>query len=566
MESGAMDDYPTILLIEDEPQLRDNLQTLLQRAGYRVTAAAHGMEGIQQIGGEPFDLVITDLVMPVMDGFQVMDYLRVHCPETVVVVITAYASTESAIAALRKGAYDYLSKPLDVDLVQCVVARALEKARMHKALQRSLVELKMHEEQLLKAHDELERRVEERTTALALANADLQKQIAARQRMEEELLRARKLESVGVLAAGIAHDFNNLLTGILGNISLAKEFVETDAKTVACLSAAEQACQRATALTQQLLTFAKGGTPVRRTVSLVELLKDSVGFALRGANVRSDLQIAADLWPVDVDAGQINQVIHNVVRNAMQAMPDGGTVQVRADNVVLGAGASFSLPEGRYVKITVQDHGYGISREVLSNIFDPYFTTRAEGSGLGLTTAYAIVTKHDGSINVTSEVGVGTTVTIYLPASQQASPSAQTRPPVSRRGSGKILVMDDEEMICTLLRQILGRLGYTVECVQDGREAVAVYQQAQAEGQPFVAVILDQTIPGGMGGLETLTQLRALDAHVTALISSGYADDPVMADWAQYGFSGAVAKPYTITQLQEALHRVLQGDENPQST
>jgi CheY-like chemotaxis protein/anti-sigma regulatory factor (Ser/Thr protein kinase) len=260
---------------------------------------------------------------------------------------------------------------------------------------------------------------------------------------------------------------------------------------------------------------------------------------------------------VDVDAGQINQVVHNVVLNAMQAMPGGGTVQVRAENVVLAAGVSFPLPEGQYVKITVQDSGCGIPKEVLANIFDPYFTTKPEGSGLGLTTAYAIVIKHEGYITIASEVGVGTTVVIYLPASQKAMVSAQTRSPVLLSGSGRILVMDDEEMIRNVLRELLESLGCTVECVQDGTEAVAAYQRAQAAGQPFAVVILDYTIPGSIGGLETLARLRAIDPQVTALISSGYANNPVMADWAYYGFSGVVAKPYTIAQLQEALHNVL---------
>ena len=552
-----MEDHQTILLIEDELQLRDDLQLLLQSAGYQVTTAANGAEGLQQLREQPFDLVITDLIMPGVDGFQVMDDLRDHSPETVVVAMTGYVSTESAIQALRKGAYDYLTKPLDVDLMHSVVARAMEKVRLQKDLQRSLAEVQAREEQLLKAHNELEQRVEERTAALAQANAALVEQIAERQRMEDELLKVRKIESLGVFAAGIAHDFNNLLTGILGYISLAQVVARIDAKVIAYLSEAEQACQRATALTQQLLTFAKGGAPVRHTVSMVELLKESVGFALRGANVRGDIQMAADLWPVDVDAGQMSQVVHNVVLNAVQAMPGGGTIEVRAENIAFEADAPFPLVEGQYVQITLQDYGCGIPKEVLSNIFDPYFTTKAEGSGLGLATAYAIVTKHDGYITVTSEVGLGTTVVIYLPASQHALVSAQPRPLIPLSGSGRILVMDDEEVIRNLLRELLETLGYTVECVQDGAEAVAVYQCAQAAGQPFAMVILDYTIPGGMGGLETLHRLRAIDPQVKALISSGYANNPVMADWAYYGFRGVVAKPYTMAQLQETLHNVL---------
>jgi PAS domain S-box-containing protein len=375
---------------------------------------------------------------------------------------------------------------------------------------------------------------------------------------EAELLRAQKLESIGVLAGGIAHDFNNLLTGILGNISLAKLLVSTDAKVVARLTEAEKACQRATALTQQLLTFAKGGAPVRQTVSLAPLLTESITFALRGSNVRADFRIAADLWPVDADSGQMSQVLHNVVLNAAQAMPGGGTVEVRADNVVLGAGASLSLPEGRYIKIAVQDHGCGMPRDVLPKIFDPYFTTKAAGSGLGLATVHAIVAKHDGYIRVDSQVGEGTTVVIYLPASPQTVTPAPTGPDVPLVGHGRILVMDDEAMIGDLLRASLTRLGYEVECVRDGRAAIVAYQRAQAAGQPFAAVILDSTIPGGMGGRHTLAHLRTLNPQVVALLSSGYTNDPMLANYTQYGFRGIIAKPYTVKELQEALQRVLQ--------
>jgi CheY-like chemotaxis protein len=365
-----------------------------------------------------------------------------------------------------------------------------------------------------------------------------------------------------VLAGGIAHDFNNLLTGILGNISLARMFAGSDERIVKRLMQAEKACQRATGLTQQLLTFSTGGIPIRRTVSIAELLRESTNFVLRGSNVRATLTIAEDLWPVDADAGQLNQVMHNVVLNAAQATPHGGTVQVQAANMVLQPGSTLPLQEGRYLKISVTDHGSGIPADILSNIFDPYFTTKDHGSGLGLTTAYTIVAKHNGHMTVTSQVGVGTTFTIYLLASEHSVPSPQNLPATPTRNTGRILVMDDEEAIRDLLSDMLTTLGYESVCTRNGAEAIAAYQHARAAGEPFLAAILDITIPGGMGGKETMASLRALDPQVKAVISSGYAQDPIMADFTQYGFSAVVAKPYTVDGLQHALRRVLQGGQS----
>ena len=349
----------------------------------------------------------------------------------------------------------------------------------------------------------------------------------------------RKIESVGVLAGGIAHDFNNLLTGILGNISLAKMLLGgAEARVAARLTEAEHACQRATALTQQLLTFARGGAPIRHTVALHDVLHEFVTFALHGTTVRSDMSIPATLWPVDGDEGQLSQVLHNIVLNAVQAMPQGGTVQVRAENVAWTTSLPLPLQEGRYIKITVRDHGGGIPAAALPNIFDPYFTTKPSGRGLGLATAYAIVTKHDGHLTVESEEGIGTTFSLYLPASPQPLAAVPVAEAVPLGGSGRILVMDDDVVIRDLLREMLTSMGYTVAAACDGTEVLALFQRAQAEDHPFHAVILDNTIPGGMGGQDTITHLRALDPQVKALISSGYATDPVMADYAPYGFDG----------------------------
>jgi PAS domain S-box-containing protein len=382
--------------------------------------------------------------------------------------------------------------------------------------------------------------------------------VSVQQRMEAELLRVRKIESVGVLAGGIAHDFNNLLTGILGNISLAKRLTGKPEAIMRRLEEAEKACERATALTHQLLTFSKGGAPVRETASIEELLYESVAFALRGASVAANFYVGNNLWPVDIDEGQMNQVFHNVVINAVHAMPEGGTITVRADNIVLGGGEGLPLPAGRYVAMAVEDTGIGIPHDLLQDIFDPYITTKEDGHGLGLATAYVIVRKHEGTMTVESQEEVGTSVRIYLPASSSTLVPASTPVAITSVGGGRILVMDDEEMIRDLLQGLLSSLGYDVVCVCEGTEALEAYRQARGAGQPFDAVILDHTIPGGMGGLKTMTRLRELDPQVKALISSGYAEIPVMANWSAYGFRGAIPKPYAVEQLQETLGRVLQ--------
>jgi PAS domain S-box-containing protein len=385
----------------------------------------------------------------------------------------------------------------------------------------------------------------------------LLRDITDRKRLEEELLKAKKLESIGVLAGGIAHDFNNILNAILASVSLAKRYADPHGKTVERLTVAENACRRAAELTHQLLTFARGGAPIRRTAAITDLIRDSVDFALRGSNVRVDLTLPAHLWPVEIDSGQIHQVLHNVVLNAKQAMPQGGVIAIQADNLPGDATLPPLLPKGRWVKITLRDHGCGIPADQLSKIFDPYFTTKANGSGLGLAIAYAIVTKHDGYITVASDVGVGTTVTLYLPAS--AHPLVSTpdppRPAVVRQGRG--LVMDDDAVIRDVLVDILTQLGYQSQCARDGAEAVVLYQQARDAGRPFTAVLLDLTIPGGMGGREAIAHLRAIDPQVCAIVSSGYANDPLMANFSAYGFRGVLSKPYTVEGLNDALQRAI---------
>lgn len=385
--------------------------------------------------------------------------------------------------------------------------------------------------------------------------------ITDRKKMEAELLKAQKLESLGLLAGGIAHDFNNFLMAILGNISLARLEANSPENLSERLMAAERACLRAKDLTQQLLTFSKGGTPIRKLTSIAELIKESAEFVLRGSNARCQFSIADDLWPVEIDVGQMSQVIQNLIINADQALPDGGTITIRAQNVTLDEGNVLPLKAGRYVKISIEDQGIGIPREHLSKIFDPYFTTKQKGSGLGLSIVYSIIKKHDGHITVRSELGRGTTFTIYLPASGEAptreTPETMKTEDASSACGGRILVMDDEDIIRDVTRHILEQLGYDVALARDGEEAIQIYQQAQQCGRPFDAVIMDLTVPGGMGGKEAIKRLRTIDPHVKAIVASGYSNDPIMAHYQAHGFDGVITKPYRIEELRQVLYRVL---------
>ncbi len=381
--------------------------------------------------------------------------------------------------------------------------------------------------------------------------------ITEHKRMQEELLKVEKLESVGVLAGGIAHDFNNILTGIMGNIGLAKMYAKPEGRVYQRLAEAERASMRAKDLTQQLLTFAKGGAPVRQAASIAGLIIDSAGFVVRGTNVRCDFSIPDDLWPVDLDEGQMSQVINNLVINAVQAMPEGGMIRVRAENVTVDEEQMPALKAGRYVQVTVEDQGIGISEEHLPKIFDPYFTTKQKGSGLGLAICYTIVKNHDGTITVDSELGEGATFHVYLPASRKEIPGRRVVEEVVLVGEGRILVMDDEQVVREVAAEMLRHLGYEAETARDGAEAIAKYKKAQEAGRPYDAVIMDLTVPGGLGGKEAIRQLHEIDPEAKAIVSSGYANDAVMANFRQYGFDGVVSKPYSIQELGGRLREVM---------
>ncbi len=381
--------------------------------------------------------------------------------------------------------------------------------------------------------------------------------ITERKRIEKEARRNQNLESIGILAGGIAHDFNNILTIILGNITLSKMYAKPEDKVYKRLVEAEKGAMRAKDLTQQLLTFSKGGAPVKETASIAEFLKESASFALSGSNVKCIFSIPEDIWAVEIDKGQINQVFNNLVINADQAMPEGGILKVNAENITITSADILPLQKGKYVKFSFEDHGIGISSHYLDKIFDPYFSTKTKGSGLGLASAYSVIRNHNGLITVESELGVGTTFYIYLPASEEIIVKKKAETGEALFGKGKILIMDDEDFIREVAGEMVESLGYSAEFASDGAEAIELYGKALKSEEPFAAVIMDLTIPGGMGGKEAVRELLKIDPEVKAIVSSGYSSDPIMSDCKKYGFVGVVAKPYKISELGKTLKEII---------
>jgi two-component system cell cycle sensor histidine kinase/response regulator CckA len=624
-----------ILLVEDHPGSRKNLKRLIERRGHQVVGVGSAEEAEVALAAEPFPFLILDWMLPGKSGVELCRELRAQSngDAMFILLVTARADTADLEQALEAGANDYLTKPLDLELLNVrlsVAERQIrelsERNEARAALQESartmvnvlenttdgfftvdsewkLIYLNAEAETMLaRSRDELlggvlweklpelvgsiceanYRKVMAEQVPMEFEASDPSgkawqeihaypsnggvsvffRDISERKKSESERLTTSKLESLGTLAGGIAHDLNNILTVISGNIGLAQ--IEAPAESgslLGFLSKAGQAAQHAAHLSGQLLTFSKGGTPLKKVVSIGELLEHSAEFSLYGSNLRADFDLAVDLWKAEVDAGQIEQVVNALMLNAREAMSGGGTVRVRARNVVLEEAAEPFLPAGPYVKITITDRGAGIPEDLRAKIFDPYFTTKPTGTGLGLAISYSIVKKHGGLLLLESASPEGSAFAFYLRASDRKLLVPETR--LAQRAyhfnHQRVLVMDDEAAIRELTSQLLGTLGYEVTAVPDGLEAVRIYERALRHGENFQAVILDATVRGGMGGVATIERLRSMDPKVNAIICSGYSDEAALSEFLAYGFRGALPKPFTRSELADALQRTFEG-------
>lgn len=657
-----------ILVVDDTPVNLHLLGRILKGEGYDVRLVPSGKLALISAGKEPPDLVLLDIRMPEMSGYEVCEQLKAddRTRNIPVIFISALRETSDKVKAFSLGGVDYISKPIQKEEV-------LARVRTHLDLQTLQNRLRERNSELTETNEQLHREIEERKQAeaalreseerfrtlvehgadaifmhdfmggilminqqaseslgypkeelLAMNILDFQdygsdrikkgrywedvssdrpllfetrfkpkrgnpfqveirmvrvqlggqnvivsfaRDVQLRKQMEEERLRMNKLESLAVFTGGIAHDFNNLLYIITGNIDLFKEDLELDSDSLRRLDRVETAARRAADLIRELLTFSKGGEPVKKTASVHKLIADTIEIFKKPPDVEFNLNFPPDLPQIEFDEIQMRQVLNNMINNSVEAMPDGGIIDIRAAGVILddpGVVSGIHLEPGGYVTIRIRDRGIGIPKENISYIFDPYFTTKPKGNrkgtGLGLSSAYSIIKKHNGRISVESETATGTVFTICLPVAAEMPgyiPETlvqQIKPP---RTGGRILAMDDEEMIREMLDEMLTLLGYKAQTTRDGDETVALYKRAMQSGEPFTAVILDLTIKDGMDGKETLEKLSEFDPEVKAVISSGYCDDPVMASFKEHGFLDAIPKPYKLKKLGEVLKRVV---------
>jgi len=380
--------------------------------------------------------------------------------------------------------------------------------------------------------------------------------ITAKRKTEKEIQRIENLESLGILAGGIAHDFNNILTGIQGSISIVLEQTG-DKRILDNLYRAERSASEAAQLTKQLLTFSRGGTPVKKIIGIKALIIDTADFILSGSSVSIKYDIPDEIMNINADRGQIAQVIQNLIINAKQAMPDGGKINIKAENVLLNIGEMKGLKQGEYVRITVNDTGSGVPQGDISRIFDPYFTTKEEGSGLGLATSHSIITRHSGTITVSNHPEGGAEFIVTLPASSETERKTEEKEMKISRGSGRVLIMDDDVVVRDVLNVMLEQTGYQSVQSCDGEEAIILYKDALEAGRPFDCVVMDLTIPGGMGGVEAIQHLKKIDPNVIAIVASGYSNDDALSNYEDYGFSGRLEKPFRLKTLAETVRTVI---------
>ncbi|MBF0227488.1 MAG: response regulator [Desulfobacterales bacterium] len=418
---------------------------------------------------------------------------------------------------------------------------------------------KDNQERILQFHNTVIKNELGYITGILFSGEDITEQRIAQEeknKIEEQLRQSQKIEAIGTLAGGIAHDFNNMLGVIIGNTSYALSRLNRDDELFEILSDVHESAKRSQKLTRQLLTFAKGGDPIKKTVNIKEFIKESVNFVTIGTKIICEFDFKDDLWTVEIDVDQLNQAISHLLLNASHAMSEGGIIQIRSENTIIENDRIIPLLPGRYVKISIQDHGLGISEQYLSKIFEPYFSTKQKNSGLGLATTYSIIKKHNGHITVDSKIGEGTIFCIYLPASKRADIKKSEKKEASQdKGHGKILIMDDEESILRMVSRMLNSLGYEPYFSHDGDETIKIYQESLESEKPFDLLILDLTIPGGKGGAETIKRLLDINPNVKAVVSSGYSNDPVMANFKNYGFCEVLPKPYTRNQLMDLLRK-----------
>ncbi|MBU0569059.1 response regulator [bacterium] len=509
----------TILLIEDNSYDVEVIKRALDKATgatFDLVCAVRLSEGLTILARGGIACLLLDLGLPDSRGIDTFTQVYAQAKDIPIVILSGLEDESLAIETLSKGAQDYLVKGKDY-LNTELLTRSIRYAIQRKKTEQDL--------------------------------------FTERRKMEEEIQKIQKLESVGVLAGGIAHDFNNILSAILTNIQIAKMQKREDISKH--LEKVEKAIYRATNLTHQLLTFAKGGAPIKKLGSVIGLLQETAIFVLHGSNVTCEFSIAGDLWPVECDKSQISQAINNFIINAREAMPEGGTVVISAKNLLVEKGKDLPVEEGKYIEISIKDEGIGIPKENIHKIFDPFFTTKHKGDGLGLASAYSIIKNHDGYIKAESKLGVGTTFNVYLPAREERIAIRGKEVEEIPCGQGRILLMDDEEIVREATGEVLKYLGYEVEFAKNGHEAIKLYKKAEESKQPFDLVIMDLTIPGGMGGKEAIGKLKEIYPGVKAIVFSGYSNDPVMADPEKYGFCGVLPKPYKIKEMGEVLHKVL---------